>query len=124
MFIGGLGWRSQFGVRGIQVVLDDIPLTVADGQTVMNMIDPAMVQSLELLRGPSATFWGNSSGGVLYMRTRLPSDAPNIMFRSYMGSFNTMKQEARWHEHIGGVRWYVYGSHYNTNCYRDNSLYQ
>lgn len=122
--VRGMGWRSQFGVRGIQVVLDDIPLTVADGQTVMNMVDPAMVQSLELLRGPSATFWGNSSGGVLYLRTSLPSDAPNIMFRSYMGSFNTMKQEARWHDHIGGVRWNVYGSHYKTNGFRDHSSAQ
>src|SRR5690625_6261760 len=34
MTIRGMGWRYQFGVRGIQVVLDEIPLTVADGQTV------------------------------------------------------------------------------------------
>lgn len=121
MTIRGMGWRSQFGVRGIQVVLDDIPLTVADGQTVMNMIDPAMVQSLELLRGPSATFWGNSSGGVLYMRTRLPSDAPNFMLRSYAGSFSTMKHEARWHDTVGGVRWNAYGSYYDTEGYRDYS---
>ncbi|MEX0994612.1 MAG: hypothetical protein WD599_03725, partial [Balneolaceae bacterium] len=38
MTVRGMGWRSQFGVRGIQVILDDIPLTVADGQTIMNMI--------------------------------------------------------------------------------------
>lgn len=124
MTVRGMGWRSQFGVRGVQVVLDDIPLTVADGQTVMNMIDPAMVQSLELLRGPSATFWGNSSGGVLYLRTRPPADAPNFMFRSYLGSFNTMKQEVRWHDQIGGVRWNTYGSYYKTDGFRDYSAAQ
>lgn len=122
--IRGMGWRSQFGVRGIQIVLDGIPLTVADGQTIMNMVDPAMVQSLELLRGPSATFWGNSSGGVLYMRTRPPADAPNFMFRTYGGSFSTLKQEARWHDQIGGVRWNAYGSYYQTDGYRDYSAAQ
>jgi len=30
--IRGLGWRAQFGVRGVQVLLDGIPITVADGQ--------------------------------------------------------------------------------------------
>lgn len=56
MTVREMGWRSQFGVRGIHVVLDDIPLTVADGQTILNMVDPAMVRSVELLRGPSAIF--------------------------------------------------------------------
>lgn len=121
MSIRGMGWRSPFGVRGIQVILDDIPLTVADGQTILNMVDPAMVQSLELLRGPSATFWGNSSGGVLYMRTRQPADAPALSLRSYAGSYNTMKHEVRWHNRIAGVRWNAYGSYYGSDGYRDHS---
>ncbi len=124
MTIRGMGWRSQFGVRGVQVILDDIPMTVADGQTVMNMIDPAMVQSLELLRGPSATFWGNSSGGVLYMRTRPAADAPKLSYRGYMGSYNTLKQELRWHDQIGRVRWNAYGSYYDTDGFRDYSAAQ
>jgi iron complex outermembrane recepter protein len=121
MTVRGMGWRSQFGVRGIQVILDDIPLTVADGQSVMNMVDPAMVQSIELLRGPSATFWGNSSGGVLFMRTRLPADAPKLIYRGYAGSYNTMKQEIRWHDTVGGIRWNAYGSYYDTEGYRNYS---
>src|SRR5699024_5366691 len=39
--IRGVGWRSAWGVRGIQVVLNGIPLTVADGSSVTNIIDPA-----------------------------------------------------------------------------------
>lgn len=121
MTIRGMGWRSQFGVRGVQVILDDIPLTVADGQTVMNMIDPAMVQSLELLRGPSATFWGNSSGGVLFMRTRPAPDAPKVSYRGYLGSYNTLKQELRWNHQAEKVRWNAYGTYYNTDGFRDYS---
>jgi iron complex outermembrane receptor protein len=119
-----MGWRSPFGVRGITVVLDDIPLTVADGQTIMNLVDPAMVQSLELLRGPSATFWGNSSGGVLYMSTRPPSDSPAFSYRTYAGSYQTMKHEVRWHDIINGVRVNAYGSYSQSDGFRDHSASQ
>lgn len=119
--IRGMGWRSQFGVRGVQVVLDDIPLTVADGQTIMNMIDPAMIQSIELLRGPSATLWGNSSGGVLYMRTHRGANQPSLYLRSFAGSYGTMKHEARVHQQAGPVQLDAYGTYYETDGYRDYS---
>lgn len=119
--IRGLGWRTQFGVRGTQVLLDNIPLTVADGQTIMNMIDPAMVQRIELLRGPAATFWGNSSGGVLSMSTKPPVDAPAIRYRGYGGSFGTIKQELELNSSIGSTRIFGYGTYFETNGYRNHS---
>lgn len=119
--IRGLGWRTQFGVRGTQVIMDNMPLTVADGQTIMNMIDPSMVRRIELLRGPSATFWGNSSGGVLYLSTKPANDAPSIRYRGYGGSYSTIKQELQFNSSIGQTRIYGYGTYFNTNGYRDHS---
>ncbi|MCC5915025.1 MAG: TonB-dependent receptor [Balneolaceae bacterium] len=121
MTIRGLGWRAQFGVRGAHVILDDIPLTVADGQTIMNMIDPATVQRIELLRGPSSTFWGNSSGGVLYLSTRPPADGPAIQYRGYGGSHNTIRQELNFNTRAGDTRIYGYGSYFDTEGFRDHS---
>lgn len=121
MTIRGLGWRSQFGVRGVQVVMDDIPLTVADGQTIMSMIDPAMVQRIELLRGPSGTFWGNSSGGVVYLSTKPARDAPMFQYRGYGGSYNTLKQELRWNGIMNQSRIYGYASYFDTEGFRDYS---
>ena len=124
MTVRGMGWRSPFGVRGIMVVLDDIPLTVADGQSILNIVDPAIITSVELLRGPSATFWGNASGGVLYMRTRPHPDAPRISYRAYAGSYNTSKHELRWNDMMGGVRVQAYGSYYDSDGFRDHSAFQ
>lgn len=121
MTIRGLGWRTPFGVRGVQVILDGLPLTEADGQTIMNMIDPAMVRRSELLRGPSATFWGNSSGGVLYLTTIPESGQPAIQYRGYAGSFNTLKQEARWNVSHGSSQYYGYATYFDTEGYRDHS---
>ncbi|MCG2590068.1 TonB-dependent receptor family protein [Rhodohalobacter sulfatireducens] len=119
--IRGLGWRTQFGVRGTQVILDGMPLTVADGQTIMNMIDPAAVKRIELLRGPAGTFWGNSSGGVLYLSTEPQPDAPTLQYRGYGGSFSTVKQELELNSSIGRTRIYGYGTYFETNGYRDHS---
>lgn len=119
--IRGLGWRTQFGVRGTQVMLDGIPLTVADGQTIMNMIDPATVKRIELLRGPAGTFWGNSSGGVLSLSTKPQPDAPTLKYRGYGGSFSTLKQELELNSKIGKTRLYGYGTYFETNGYRDHS---
>lgn len=121
MTIRGLGWRSSFGVRGVQVIYDDLPLTVADGQTIMNMIDPAMVRRVELLRGPSATFWGNSSGGVLHLSSAPDAGAPLLQYRGYGGSFETVKQELRWNYSTSDTRVYGYGSFFETGGYRNHS---
>lgn len=121
MTVRGMGWRSQFGLRGVQVVLDDVPLTVADGQTILNMADPSMIQKIELLRGPSATFWGNSSGGVLHLSTIPPSDAPRLRYRGLAGSHETTKQELQYSGNIGDVTVNAYGSYFETDGYRDHS---
>ena len=44
-----MGWRASFGVRGIQVMLNGIPLTSPDGQTILEVIDPNMIRSAEII---------------------------------------------------------------------------
>ncbi len=65
----GVGWRSAFGVRGIKVVVDGQPLTMPDGQSVLDVIDSSLINRVEVLRGTASSMWGNSSGGVLSLYT-------------------------------------------------------
>lgn len=67
--IRGFGARSQFGVRGIRVVVDGIPATLPDGQTNLNNIDLGSLGRVEVIRGPAAALYGNASGGVLYFES-------------------------------------------------------
>lgn len=120
--IRGIGWRAAFGVRGIQVVLNDIPLTVADGQTMINIIEPALIRNAELVRGPAATYWGNSSGGVLYLSTR-PDIDKNKYFRTrtMVGSFGMRKIEAEFSISNQNHEMSSYTSYQSTKGYRDYS---
>ena len=52
LLIRGMGYRAAFGVRGAQVLLDGIPLTLPDGQTMLDVADPAFIRRAEILRGP------------------------------------------------------------------------
>ncbi len=75
--IRGLGARAQFGVRGVRVIVDDIPATLADGQTQLNNIDLGSLGSAEVIRGPASSLYGNGSGGVVTLESR-PAPAAHI----------------------------------------------
>lgn len=120
--IRGIGWRAAFGVRGIQVILDGIPLTTADGQSVLNIVDPSFIRNIKVIRGPASAFWGNSSGGVLYLSTRPPSNVvSNVRVRKMLGSYGLDKTDLEITQKIGKSRFSAYSSYLQSNGYRDHS---
>jgi iron complex outermembrane receptor protein len=74
--IRGSGARSQFGVRGIRILQDGIPLTLPDGQSQLNNLDLAAAGRVEVIRGPASSLYGNASGGVISVQTELPPLVP------------------------------------------------
>jgi iron complex outermembrane receptor protein len=120
--IRGLGWRAAFGVRGIQVIMDGIPLTTADGQSVLNIVDPAFIREMKVIRGPASAFWGNSSGGVLYLSTRPPKDINSqVRVREMLGSYGMNKTDVQLTQKIGLSRFSAYSSYLHSDGYRDYS---
>jgi iron complex outermembrane receptor protein len=67
--IRGFGARSAFGIRGIKLIVDGIPETTPDGQSQLDNLPLGLVSSIEILRGPNANLYGNSSGGVISINT-------------------------------------------------------
>jgi len=85
--VRGLGYRAQFGVRGVQVLLNGVPLTQPDGQATLDVVEPATLRQVELVRGLSSRFWGNGAGGVLFLSTAQPSEQPFARVRAMGGSY-------------------------------------
>ena len=63
--IRGFGSRSNFGVRGLKVLVDGVPQTLPDGQSQLTNVDFADLERAEVLRGASSSLYGNASGGVI-----------------------------------------------------------
>lgn len=57
--------RSPFGVRNIKVYLDEFPLTDAGGNTYLNLLDPSIINRIEIIKGPDGSLFGANSGGVI-----------------------------------------------------------
>ena len=74
--VRGIGARSQFGTRGVRVIVDGIPATLADGQSELNNIDQGSLGMAEVIRGPASALYGNASGGVISFRTLSPPPVP------------------------------------------------
>jgi iron complex outermembrane recepter protein len=74
--IRGFGSRSNFGVRGLKILLDGIPQTLPDGQSQLTNIDFADIDRAEVLRGASSSLYGNASGGVIAFQTAPAAQAP------------------------------------------------
>ena len=83
----GFGSRSAFGIRGVKIIIDGIPETTPDGQGQLDNIPLGLLKNLEVLRGPSASLYGNASGGVIYLNTIDYIEGRNFQFRSRLGAF-------------------------------------
>ena len=86
--IRGFGARSSFGIRGIKIIVDGIPQTSPDGQTQLDNLPIGIMESLEVIRGPAANLYGNSSGGVITINT-ISGDVQNkTNYKAIFGAYD------------------------------------
>ena len=69
MAIRGFGARSAFGIRGLKIILDGVPLTTPDGQSQVDNIPFQLIENVEIMKSLSSTRYGNASGGVVIINT-------------------------------------------------------
>ena len=75
VILRGFGARAAFGVRGVVMRLDGVPLSMPDGQAQTSSIfvdEPAYV---EVLRGPVAAVYGNAAGGIINLQSETPTQS-------------------------------------------------
>jgi len=117
----GFGARSAFGVRGVRLYADGIPLTMPDGQGQTGTFNLDTARQIEFMRGPFSALYGNSSGGVVQILTRDGAKEPTVSGGVTFGSFNTRRESLTIEGEDGGLNYIVNGSHFSTDGYRDHS---
>ncbi len=114
----GFGSRSAFGVRGVRVYVDGIPLTMPDGQGQPGVVDLSAIKSIEVMRGPFSALYGNSSGGVIQMFTEDAPKRPEVGGTVMFGSYGTKRQILNAAGNADGVEYLFNASNFETDGYR------
>jgi iron complex outermembrane receptor protein len=122
--IRGFGARTPFGIRGIRLLIDGIPATTPDGQGQGSSISLPSTERIEVLRGPLALMYGNSSGGVIQAFTRDAPELPEFTAQAYTGSFDMRRTAWQYAGRIGDYGLVADYSTFDTNGFRDNSKTQ
>jgi iron complex outermembrane receptor protein len=117
----GFGGRSAFGIRGIRVYVDGIPETLPDGQAGVDSIDLGSTKSIEVLRGPASSLYGNAAGGVISIETELGETQPFIEAGIAGGELGYEKYNLKTGGSSSSVDYLFNASKQELDGYRDHS---
>ncbi len=118
----GFGARSGFGIRGIRVYVDGIPETLPDGQAQVDSIDLGSAKSIEVLRGPASSLYGNASGGVIAVETELGDMSPFVEAGLSGGELGYEKYQLKTGGSFDSADYLFNASRQEIDGYRDHSF--
>lgn len=119
--IRGFGARASFGIRGIRLLIDDIPATTPDGQGQGSSISLTSMDHIEVLRGPMAQLYGNAAGGVIQAFTKQAPSGPELNYQYYLGAYDMHRADYQFGDTVGMYGVVADYSTFSTGGYRTNS---
>lgn len=117
----GFGARSAFGVRGVRLYVDGIPMTYPDGSGQPGNVDLGTLQGIEVMRGPFSALYGNSSGGIVQLLTENAPQGHELSAGVLFGSYGTRRENVRAAGTADGLEYLINYSNYSSDGYRDHS---
>ncbi len=119
--IRGFGARSNFGIRGIKIIVDGIPETLPDGQGSVDGIDLGSAEQISVIRGPASSLYGNASGGAIVVESESGPPEPFAQARLLYGDFGHRAIQAKTGGDTGNVNYLLNVSDVRIDGYRDHS---
>ncbi|MEA3477099.1 MAG: TonB-dependent receptor [Bacteroidota bacterium] len=119
--IRGFGSKSNSGIRGVRILLDDIPESEPDGQTRIEAIDFNSIGRIEIVKGNSSSLYTNAPGGVVNFINDIDFPGSFAVQFNQFGSFGLRRNGLK-----VGIRTDKYGflntySYHNYDGYREHN---
>ncbi len=123
--IRGIGARVPYATGKIRAFLNDIPLTNTSGYSFIQDIDPAIIQNIDIIKGPATSVYGAGLGGTIAITSRRPEAHQAGISNSFQaGSFglinNSLTADLPGNKAASSI---VY-SHSSSEGYRENNRFR
>lgn len=118
--IRGSGLQRTFHLRGVELLQDGVPLTLADGGADFQAIEPMALAYTQVLRGANALEFGSTSlGGAINFVTPSGHDASSFRPRLEVGSAGYRRGLVTTGDVVGRMDYFLSASAYEQEGYRD-----
>lgn len=118
--IRGSGLQRTFHMRGIYLLQDGVPITLADGSGDFQAIEPLALAYTEVLRGANALQYGGTTlGGAVNFVSPSGHDGAGLQPRVEGGSFGYRRGLINFGDEIGAADYFASLSAYEQNGFRD-----
>jgi len=115
--------RSAFGIRNTKIYIDDFPLTDAGGNTYLNLLDPAAIQAIHIIKGPDGSLYGANSGGVINIQPNgfdIRENRSSVLLSG--GSFGLFQEQLSIQQKINDNYSFSFDQSFTrSDGYRDNT---
>ena len=123
--IRGIGARTPYGTNKIKAYYDGIPITSVNGETVIEDIDVASIERIEIIKGPNATSFGSGLGGVINLYSKATTATESFgKYANTFGSFGLLQQRISSGFNNDKTNFSASYSSLALDGYRDNSAYK
>ncbi|RRO15255.1 hypothetical protein EIG84_09265 [Flavobacteriaceae bacterium 14752] len=120
--IRGIGARSQFSTNRLKLYINDVPLTNANGISVLEDIDLNSLGQLSVIKGPKSSVLGANLGGNIILKTQNKENTVGAM--AGIGSYDRYQLGFNVAENLGQTQLQAYANHIQSHEYRDNADYE
>ncbi|HKQ83048.1 MAG TPA: TonB-dependent receptor [Steroidobacteraceae bacterium] len=118
--IRGSGLQRTFHMRGIYLLQDGVPITLADGSGDFQAVEPLSLAYTEVMRGANALQYGGTTlGGSVNFISPSGFDGAGFRPRLETGSFGYLRGVARLGGQAGASDYFLSLSAYAQDGYRD-----
>lgn len=120
--IRGIGARSQFSTNRLKLYFGNVPLTNANGVSVLDDVDLNAIGHINIIKGPNSTQYGANLGGHMVLKAIEPSE-DKVTFGASGGSFDRFQLNFGTVQNLGKTNIQAYANHIQSNEFRDNMAY-
>lgn len=123
--IRGIGARSQFSTNRLKAYLNNIPLTSANGESIIDDIDLSMLGGVNIIKGPNSSQYGADIGGVIQLQAKELSLNQNFAsYANLSGSYGLQKNSFQAGHKSDQKQFLVSYFNLQQDGFRENSQYK